>query len=226
MPTEEHVEIVSATRLGPDDFNADAPLGQSLGRLHFDRRLKARIFLNNTLGLPLVYNQRIQSPSGPDVTVFIHDDVWIEDPFFVDRIVEGLDHFDIVGVAGNQRRAPHQPSWHMREDRSLDRDNLSGSVSHGRPFGAIRHFGPSGIECELLDGVLLAARRTRLWKAGVRFDPAFTFDFYDMDFCRTARAHGLRLGTWPIAISHRSAGNFASKEWEAARLRYFDKWKN
>jgi hypothetical protein len=41
--------------------------------------------------------------------------------------------------------------------------NLSGSVAHGNdPCGAISVFGTVPAECELLDGVLLAATKSRL----------------------------------------------------------------
>ena len=59
----------------------------------------------------------------------------------------------------------------------------------------------------------------------MRFDPAFTFDFYDLDFCRACEQAGLRLGTWPIAVTHESVGKgISSAAWEAARAVYLAKW--
>ena len=58
----------------------------------------------------------------------------------------------------------------------------------------------------------------------VRFDEQFTFDFYDMDFCRTAEQCGLRVGTWPIAITHASLGGLGTPSWSAAFRRYLEKW--
>jgi hypothetical protein len=218
------LEIVSATRLDGPAFEREAPLGQSLSRLRAGSRIKAHIFANNTAPLPAIYNQRIRAGAGPDAIVFVHDDVWLEDHFFVDRILEGLAHFDVIGVAGNRRRLPHQPAWHMLADGSIDRDHLSGAIGQARPFGTVAQYGPSGLACELLDGVLLAARRSTLWRNGIHFDPIFDFHFYDMDFCRTARRQQMRLGTWPVVIGHRSGGNFASEEWKRARERYLAKW--
>lgn len=106
-----------------------------------------------------------------------------------------------------------------------DRGNLSGAVSHGKqPLGGVASFGPAPAECELLDGALLAARASRLRDAGVRFDPTFDFHFYDMDFCRTARRAGLRLGTWPICITHQSGGAFGSEAWTRRHADYRAKW--
>jgi GT2 family glycosyltransferase len=60
----------------------------------------------------------------------------------------------------------------------------------------------------------------------VAFDTRFGFHFYDLDFCRTARAQGLRLGTWPIAITHQSGGAFADPRWQSGLQIYLDKWQD
>ena len=72
-----------------------------------------------------------------------------------------------------------------------------------------------------------AADSALLHKKGVRFDPRFQFHFYDLDFCRSAQAARLRLGTWPIALSHASHGtSIQSKAWERSRALYFQKWQS
>src|SRR6185312_2426774 len=101
---------------------------------------------------------------------------------------------------------------------------LSGAVTHGEPFGPVSSYGPVPAFCQSLDGVFLATRRSTLKRAQVRFDPRFDFHFYDLDFCRTARRQGLTLGTWPIVITHRSAGAFNSPGWKAMSELYFQKW--
>jgi len=61
--------------------------------------------------------------------------------------------------------------------------------------------------------------------AGVRLDPNFSFHFYDLDFCRSAEAAGLRIGTWPIAITHASGGaSLQSPAWAESVERYLHKW--
>ena len=69
-----------------------------------------------------------------------------------------------------------------------------------------------------------AAKRSTLNGRGVRFDPRFTFHFYDMDFCRSARERGLRLGTWPICLTHQSTGAFGSEGWLKGYESYLAKW--
>ena len=76
-----------------------------------------------------------------------------------------------------------------------------------------------------LMALLLAARRDTLVARDVRFDERFLFFFYDLDFCRTARARGLKLGTWPLAVTHQSGGAFGSPGWKSAYQTYLAKWE-
>ena len=221
------IEIVSATRLSEADFWNKSPLGWSLRRLERDGRLAARVAFANRRGLPDVFNERISAADSRDLLVFMHDDVWIDDYFLVDRVVEGLRAYDVIGVAGNRRRVPRQPGWAFVDGMLTwdDRANLSGAVAHGtRPFGGVSVFGPVPAECELLDGVLLAASKGVLQANGVLFDPRFDFHFYDVDFCRSARQRGLRLGTWPICLTHQSGGAFGTKAWAEKYRAYLEKW--
>lgn len=221
------IEIISATRLSEPDFWEQSALGISLRRLQHDKRLVTRLTFANLQGLPRIYNAGILVEGGDDVLVFVHDDVWIEDSFFADRVVEGLQTYDVIGVAGNRRRIRNQASWvYVNVDLVVDDNaNLSGAVAHGEmPFSPIWYFGPAPASCELLDGVFLAARKSILAGSGVFFDPQFDFHFYDMDFCRSARKKGLRLGTWPICLTHRSTGNFHSGQWRDMYRSYIEKW--
>jgi len=222
------IEIVSATRLPEREFWSNTALGHSLRRLEDDVRLVAHIAFENQRGLPDVFNARINSPQGHDILVFVHDDVWIDDYFLADRVISGLNEFDVIGIAGNRRRVPNQPAWAFVDDKFTwdAKTNLSGSVAHGsHPFGGVSVFGPVPAECELLDGVFLAAKKPKLNAAGVQFDPCFDFHFYDMDFCRSARKEDLRLGTWPICLTHQSGGAFGSAQWHAKHHLYKEKWK-
>jgi GT2 family glycosyltransferase len=225
------IEIVSATRLSELEFWNDSALGVSLRRLEQYTPLATHIAFENLRGLPDVFNARINARGGDPILVFIHDDVWIDDYFLADRVIQGLEAFDVIGVAGNRRRAPNQPNWactdiHFAWDA---KENLSGRIANGHhPFGGISHFGATPAECELMDGVFLAARRSRLNAKGVQFDPRFPFHFYDMDFCRSARKNGLRLGTWPICLTHQSTGvlGFGSQNWNEMYRLYQEKWES
>ena len=218
--------IVSATRRDARSFRDESPLGRSLARLAFRPGLALRVAYGNDAPLAAAYNPAIEAAKPEDTLLFVHDDVAIEDWFLVERLDDALRAFDVVGVAGNRRRLPRQPSWAFAEGAGRwDRANLSGAL--GTPHGAVMRvgeYGPTPAEVKLLDGLFLAARAGTLQRAGVRFDPRLAFHAYDLDFCRSCEAAGLRLGTWPIAASHASGGALGSPEWHAAFAAYLAKW--
>jgi GT2 family glycosyltransferase len=221
------IEIVSATRKNRAGFIEDSALGISLRRLQGDPRILPRICADNTRGLPAVYNERIEAANPDSILVFVHDDVWIDDIFFSQRVIEGLDRFDVIGVVGNRRRVGAQPAWIYTDlEFQVDRaEYLSGAVAHGsHPFGHITWFGPAPAPCELLDGLFLAAKKSALDLAQVRFDPRFDFHFYDMDFCRSARQSGLRVGCWPVSLTHQSEGAYGGDAWRRGYRDYLAKW--
>lgn len=222
------IDIVSATRLSESQFWKSSALGLSLTRIAREGAFRAHVAFENSRGLPEVYNARIDAADAAERVVFVHDDVWLDDYFLAHRVAEGLAAFDVIGVAGNRRRTPYQAAW-IFPDGKLTRDdaaNLSGAVAHGKdPFGAISFFGATPAPCELLDGVFLAANTATLREHRVRFDKRFDFHFYDMDFCRSARAAGLRLGTWPISLTHQSGGAFATPSWVERYQIYLEKWR-
>ncbi len=220
------IEIVSATRLSKKEFWNTSALGLSLKRIAHDKRLVWRLHFENRFGLPKIYNDRILAQDAHAITVFAHDDIGIDDDCLADRIIEGLNHYDVIGVAGNRRRIDNQPAWIFAEALGLhDHNFLSGSIGHGKqPFGSISTYGDAPAECELLDGVFLAAKTSTLREKEVLFDPRFDFHFYDMDFCRRARQRKLSLGTWPIALTHQSQGAFGAPNWKQKYRAYIEKW--
>lgn len=223
------IDFVSATRLSESKFWADSALGVSLRRLSHDDRFVTHLAFANRSSLPEIYNARIAAAGSDDILVFVHDDVWIDDYFIVDRVIEGLRNYDVIGVAGNRRRVANQPSWAYPDTdfKWDDRATLTGSIAHGKhPFGAVSYFGTAPAECELLDGVFLAAKAATLRDGGVSFDSRFDFHLYDMDFCRSARQQGLRLGTWPICLTHQSGGALGTESWRRNYRAYLEKWRN
>jgi GT2 family glycosyltransferase len=221
------IEVIIATRLSKDDFWDKSATALSLRRLEYDSRWVPRVAFENKQGLPDIYNAHISAGVTDSIVIFIHDDVWIDDSFFFDRIVAGLQVYDVLGVAGNRCRIPFQASW-LFLDTHFTRDddtNLSGVVAHGEnPFGSISFFGTVPADCELMDGVLLAAKKELLTANKVLFDPQFDFHFYDMDFCRHAKQQGLHLGTWPISLTHQSIGTAKMQHWLQGYYRYIQKW--
>ena len=221
------IEFISATRATEAEFWTRTPLGVSLQRLGRNGRHEASIAFGNTRGLGEVYNARIDAADADRMLAFVHDDVWLPDFHLHEHVRMALQEFDVVGAAGCTARAPRQAGWAFLDAsfRPIPGEHASGAVAHGRnPFGPVSYFGPTPAACELLDGVFIAAQAGRLREAGVRFDPRFRFHFYDIDFCRTARAAGLRVGTWPISLVHQSEGGFDTPDWHATYADYLAKW--
>jgi GT2 family glycosyltransferase len=179
--------------------------------------------------LPELYNLALrESVASPAILIFVHDDVHLCDFFWPFHLLNGLSHFDIIGVAGNRRRVPAQPSWafvdaNMRWDSPV---NLSGMVGHGTAFppANLSRYGLPCQEVKLLDGLLLACRSETLLSRKIAFDERFSFHFYDLDFCRQAEEAGLRMGTWFLSLIHESGGSFGSPAWRNGYDKYLEKW--
>ena len=219
--------FVSATRLSPSAFPRESMLARSLLRVKEFSPILLAVAYENKRPLADAYNQAIDQAPAEDLLAFVHDDVWIDDWYIAHRVSDALAAFDVVGVAGNKVRDPRQQAWSfagatLREHH----EKLTGGVFHGSHENAVpSRFGETPAEAKLLDGVFIAARAGTLKERGVRFDPRFPFHFYDTDFCRSCEKAGLRMGTWPIALTHLSTGKSGvGPAWDEAYRTYLDKW--
>jgi len=230
----KEVVAVSATRFSREEFAAKAPLSWSLRQIGQVSKVRLRVAFDNAgpsaRGLPEIYNAAITEENTDCILLFVHDDVLISDFFIQHRLNDALQMFDVVGVAGCVEPEIGHSSWARRTDENGNllplplQPNLSGAVAHVQgERAAVFSYGPTPLECRLLDGVLLAAQGSTLLASGARFDPELRFHFYDLDFCQACHLRGLRMGTYPIAINHWSGGA-ASEEWGASREIYWRKW--
>lgn len=224
------IVIVTASRQQEQTFWQSTLLGQSLKRIGLSSSLRIIPFFENKLGLSAVYNRSLVDENRDAILLFVHDDVYIDDYWLVERLNEASCRFDIVGIAGSTRIVDGHLAWPII---GLDTDGkpiwdvgyLSGRVAHPGKTGLIVSvYGESPKECKLLDGLFIAADGRRLLDKGIRFDERFDFHCYDLDFSRTCVKAGLKLGTWPIAVTHKSSGNFGSKEWQKMLQVYRQKW--
>ncbi|MDR2186806.1 MAG: glycosyltransferase family protein [Azonexus sp.] len=227
---DQPIRLVCATRQPQENF-ASTALGRSLICYPGEFWPQLRLYCDNQRGLSKVYNEALrEAADDPAILVFLHDDLYLCDFFWMARLRKGLQQFDIIGLAGNTRRQPGQPSWAytaVTPDYQWDEARyLSGVVGGGNGFpnGRISFFGPSMQACKLLDGLFLAADSQTLNQAGVRFDEQFAFHFYDLDFCRQAELKGLVMGTWPISVMHESGGGFTSVAWRESYSKYLAKY--
>lgn len=245
--------LAVATREPEAGFHTDTATGLSLSRLKsaFGHPTRLQLFADNKEGLPKLYNQVIDQAGDDDVVVFMHDDLWLDDHYILLRLKEALAHFDVVGVAGNRNRLPHQPAWLWPSKKGTwdTPANMLGRVAHPSrqsrqsineraqdtaPSNAkdeetmtlapVSNYGASMAGARLMDGVLLCAKAGVLKAANIRFDTRFGFHFYDLDFCRQCEAAGLRMGVYPFALTHMSPGGFSSPAWFSALGTYTGKW--
>ena len=223
------VTIVSATRYNQVDFFQQSALGRSL-RTYAAFGVKGQIFFENRRGLGTCYNEAIDTAKDDDeILVFVHDDVTIADFFWVDKLMLGLEKFDVVGLAGNKRRVARQAAWAFVDAKLTwdDRDNLSGIVGHGDGFPCnLDVYGDVMQPLKLMDGVLLAAKKKTFTRSGIRFDEQFKFHFYDMDICRQFEENNLTMAAAPMGVIHRSGGAFGGPEWRAGYEMYLQKWRD
>jgi GT2 family glycosyltransferase len=227
--------IITVTQL-PEDLFADATyLGRSLGRVPEALRPPLSVACANTgpgaRGLSEIFNGVIEQADAETNLLFVHDDVYLNDWFFAHRVLDALEHFDVVGLAGSANPDLTQPSWGICFDDNLNpigwqpstqRSGLVNHFDYAQPNVSI--YGPTPLPCMLLDGLFLGIKTSVVKERGVRFDPRFRFHCYDIDFCRSAGAKGLKLGTWPIAVTHNSAGSYGSTAFKQAARAYLDKW--
>jgi Glycosyltransferase like family len=230
MSNPVKTRIVCATRKSLPDFINQTALGRSLSVYNFPF-LEIRVYEENTLGLPIVYNHALQEAiNDPAILVFIHDDVCICDFHWINHILEALLVFELVGLAGNKRRVPRQPSWAFVDEKfTWDApENLSGLVGHGNEFPPqwINVYGASRQEVKLLDGLMLACHSQTLLEKNIWFDEQFDFHFYDLDLCRQAENNNLKMGTWDISVIHESGGDFYSEGWQLSYAKYLSKWRS
>jgi len=222
------VKFVVASRASREDFFHKTATGRSLRPYSFPF-LEVRLFPENRVGLPRLYNAVIEeSRTEPCMLVFAHDDVHILDYYWIDQLAAGLEQFQIIGLAGNRRRAARQVSWAFLDaELTWDQpENLSGLVGYGQGFppSNLAYFGPPGQQVKLLDGLLLCASSRTFVDHDLRFDERFDFHFYDMDLCRSAEQKGITCGTWPLSVVHESKGGFQSAEWRVSYGKYLEKW--
>ena len=232
------IRFVVATRKSEDEFWSASQTGQSLKFLKIGKA-NVRLFPENTQGLPIIYNQAIKETIGkPVLLIFAHDDISILDFFWIRRILDGLERFKIIGVAGSTSRISFQPSWFFSAV-TIDQnnqvtftreapENLSGVVAHGSGYPPARLdiYGKAFQKVALLDGLLMAAKNQTFFENSLFFDERFMFDHYDLDLCRQAELLGLDIGTCLLSIIHSSTGNFKSDTFIASYKKYIDKWKD
>jgi len=226
------VKVIIASQETHSDFYKTTLTGQSLCQQIHASRMELVLHTSNSTGLPKLYNAAIDaSINDPCLLIFMHDDILILNYDWIDRIIEGLSVFDVLGVVGSKRRHPNQASWAYTDPDCQIREDMqhtSGYIGFGKQFPPdyIGIYGPSSKPVKLLDGLMICAYSDTLIKNELRFDERFDFHFYDLDFCREEEVKSLSCGTWPISLVHASLGEMNTPTWHESYATYLSKWKD
>ena len=221
----DNIVIVSCTQKSESEFKK-TPLGQSLEKVMNTASLPITtcIFYSNTEGLCKQYNKAIRAHTKDDeksIMVFIHDDVFIEDSYFTEKLVMYLKRYHIVGVAGSMKWALRHPTvWHNVKCE------WSGTVPHkldGKYI--VTKYGEYLQKCVVMDGMFLAVKTETFKKTNLRFDERLLFHHYDIDFCLTAKKLGLKQTTIPLWLVHCSEGRWQDDPvWHQSEKVMLKKW--
>ena len=74
-----------------------------------DNNFICTIEYNNTEGLPSVYNKYLTKTYKNEYIIFVHDDLLISDIFAREKILQGFEQYDIIGLAGNGNNSVKVP---------------------------------------------------------------------------------------------------------------------
>ena len=227
---DQRIALMVATALNEADFWQHTAVGQSWQRIEWDTRFHLQLICNNNTPLAELYNHALYAYDGPDHLVLMREDVWLDDLHLGQRILDGLQAFDVIGIAGNTRSISNQVSWCFLADAygnisEEENQHLCGVLAHGKlALGVPVLYGTTPSPVTSLDGVWLAMRRSTLIEKNVRFDESLPLHFYEMDFYRTVQASSLSLGVWPIALTHINANYLGGHAWYEELKKYREKW--
>ena len=190
------------------DDGKSSSLVQSLSELKDDCSLV--INASNKTGLPKAYNRQIteENLQKHDIILFAHDDVFIDDLKLKGKLYTAIKHmgYDIVGLAGARKIKIKEPYlWHLMSDSK----DWSGAVSHPVEASkklAVTCFGSWPSRCLVLDGLFLAVNLKRALETGWKFNENYMYHHYDMSSCLDANNKALKMGTYPIHVTHSSPG--------------------
>jgi hypothetical protein len=216
-------KFVTATPNDLSTFKQKSPFYLSLDKLGLTKQ--CTFVTENKEGLPKVYNSFINEDNRNSYIIFIHDDVLIEDMFLEEKLKLAFDKYDIVGLAGSKKcnlYAPF-PAWHLMSDKN----DWVGEVAHSKDKKKwTTVFGETDSRALILDGLFIGVNVSKLLDSNTRFDENFDFHHYDISFCLTANNNKLKMGVYPISVTHFGLGDsMNSPEWHNSAKKFKELYK-
>lgn len=215
-------KVVVATPDSVDKF-LESPIKLSVDKLAWAEKLE--IIFENKEGLPKVYNQFLTEEYRGYKIIFVHDDVLIDDLFLEEKLDIAFQKYDIVGLAGCKKckLSSEMVAWHLM----CERDDMVGEVCHSKDKKYwTTVFGPTDSRALILDGLFLAVDVSRLLDTNTKFDENFDFHHYDITFCLRANQNRLKMGVYPIKVTHFGLGDsMMSEAWQKSSLKFKELYK-
>lgn len=204
-------KIVAATEHTKESFKTDSQLSLFLDKCNLNHI--SNIIYENKTGLSKIYNSFISEENRGKKIIFVHDDVLIEDIFFIEKLDLAFEKYDIVGLAGAKKckiDSPY-PAWHLM----CDKKDMVGEVAHSKDKKIwTTCFGETDSRALILDGLFIAVNVSKLLDTGTKFEEIFDFHHYDISFCLNANKNKLKMGVYPIRVIHFGLGDsMNSLEW-------------
>jgi Glycosyltransferase like family len=190
-------------------------LYRSLAKLERDSNInfldRTTFITNNKIGLSEAYNAfwKKEPNNVNDFIIFAHDDMWIDDATFIQKLDRGHKTYDIIGLAGGVNPIIKSPAlWHLMCG-GFHGGNLRGFAGHISPDSekvSITNFGPTPDRVAIVDGAFMSVNIKRAEQVGWQFNENYTFHHYDLSSCLDANKKKLKVGVVPILTYHASPG--------------------
>lgn len=197
-----------------------------------DNNFICTIEYNNTEGLPSVYNKYLTKTYKNEYIIFVHDDLLISDIFAREKILQGFEQYDIIGLAGTSKIVnTTYPAWHIMagwDEPEHGYKHSLGEVTHiHQDYVKTSIYGKTQGRALILDGLFLGINVERILQTNCKFDTDFNYHFYDLSFCLQANKSKLTMGVIQLFCTHRGLGDgIFSKEWIDNAPKFIKKYFN
>ena len=188
-----------------------------------------KAFMNNDRGLSEVYNEALAEYRHKyDYIIFIHNDtLFVSLQSFLHEIITN-GKTDIMGLAGateieDIKRTPC--AWNVVGGKH-QAGEVWHRVSNDVPIVRNQYAGvPRAEKAATVDGLCLIFAKGALDDDKLVFDNRFTFDFYDMDLCFTAKKleHSISIIHAPI-IHYSSGAGVLKQRYKDLEKIFREKW--
>jgi len=216
--------IIATQRKNP----ADTIIYNSIQKLKklYPKQIFYEFYLNNKVGLSELYQGELNKKQKVDYLIFVHDDVQINDMFFIEKLEKGFKFNDVIGVAGSAKinMSGMRLAWH-NSDRKFWRGGCYHPYKHDLTQYYFNTFGPSGskINVGCIDGLFIAVK-LETCKNKELFTKIFLWDFYDFAFSIKCHFEKLKICVMPLTLCHFSHGEGLLKDEYKETQKIFIKW--